>query len=234
MSKILNFHDGSFRNKSATPPTGKDFWLREFQAMRYKNLVYLATMKCACTHYIKFFHDHGWESFSADNIEWDQDHVFSFMLSPDERRLKGLTEFVWVNNRQELLNQDSLFWGGVLYLDMHSVPYTLSYGKYCEEIDWIPLDLFGQPPDTSEKMLVSLLKKYNLEYQLPTERYHSSNTEKLEIYNIIKEKTGNGNFAMHLGLEDDINLYHRVCVGVRPWLAESSSWDQVSWLNNHE
>jgi hypothetical protein len=155
-------------------------------------------------------------------------------MEPMQRRLKGLAEFVWGNQRQDLLTQDSLFWGGTLYMDMHSVPYTLSYGNHCEQIDWIPLDSFGQPPDLSETMLCALLQHYGLNYELPSGREHVSNSAKIAIYDTIKQKTGNGNFAIHLGLSEDIDLYHRVCSGIRPWLITQEPWTAVSWLNKND
>ena len=210
--------------------TNKDYWLREFSIYRYDNLVYLRTVKCASSYYSKFFKSNGWIEDTANNIDWKNDHVFSFIMNPEERRLKGLTEFVSANNQHQLLDCDFIFWGGVLYLDMHSVPYSISYGKYVNKIDWIPIDLTHQA-DIANNLLSVLLFNYNLQYEFPKFKEHESSEEKLKIYEIIKEKTKNGNFALHLGLEDDVELYHNVCVKIKPWLIFNNNWKDISWLS---
>ena len=52
-----------------------------------------------------------------------------------------------------------------------------------------------------------------------------------KAFEIIKEKTKTGNFAMHLGLEDDVELYHNVCVKIKPWLIFNNNWKDISWLS---
>ena len=208
----------------------KEYWLREFSIYRYNNLVYLRTLKCASSYYSKFFKTNGWTADTANNIDWKNDHVFSFIMNPEERRLKGLTEFVAANSQQQLLDCDFIFWGGVLYLDMHAVPYSISYGKYVDKIDWIPIDLNHQA-GSANNLLAVLLSNYNLQYEFPEFKEHESSQEKLKIYEMIKEKTKNGNFAMHLGLENDIELYHDVCTNIKPWLIYNNIWKDISWLS---
>ena len=205
-------------------------WLPEFYIYRHKNLVYLRTFKCGSTYYAKTFENVGWVKSTADTINWDTDHVFSFIMEPYERRLKGLTEFVFANRQQELLQFDKIFWGGVLYLDMHAIPYSISYGKYIDKIDWIPIDCKNFDKDLAPTMLKSLLAMHGLHYKFPTAKEHESSEDKIKIYQTIKEKTGDGNYAIHIGLEDDIDLYHRVCTKISPWLLTTDQWPNVSWL----
>jgi len=209
-------------------------WLHEYEILRNNNLVYLRTLKCASSYYSMCFKSFGWQQSTANTIDWQNDHVFSFIMEPQQRRLKGLTEFVVANCRQELLGQDQLFWGGVLYLDMHSVPYSTSYRPHVDKIDWIPLDwhtgdgIIDQ--QLSLRMLVSLLSSYNLEYKFPQEKIHQSDSNKLKIYKHIKQIAENDSYAVHLGMLEDIDLYNRVCTQVSPWLLDSHDWSSVSWL----
>ena len=205
-------------------------WLSEFDTYRHKNLVYLRTLKCGSTYYANAFKNVGWIKSTADTINWDTDHVFSFIMDPYERRLKGLTEFVFANRQLDLLQFDKIFWGGVLYLDMHAIPYNISYGKYIDKIDWIPIDCKNFDKDIAVTMLKSLLAKYELHYEFPLAKEHESSEDKLKIYQLIKEKTSNGNYAIHIGLESDINLYHRVCTKISPWLLTTDPWPSISWL----
>jgi len=210
----------------------KYFWLKEFEIYRYKNLVYLRTFKCGSSYYLKIFNNAGWSKSSADNIDWDQDHVFSFIMDPYERRLKGLTEFIFSYKQQALLDFEKDFWGNVLYLDVHSMPYNISYGKYIDRIDWIPIDCQNFAPDLAKNMLSSLLSWHNTHCEFLPNREHKSTQEKLKIYETVKTKTEQGNFAMHLGLEDDVDLYRRVCAGISPGCLNNpeKTWKDVSWL----
>lgn len=207
-----------------------NLWLREFDIYRHGSLVYLRTLKCASSYYSRLFANNGWTQQTADTIDWDRDHVFSFIMDPHERRLKGLTEFVVANHQLDLLRFEQIFWGGVLYMDMHAIPYSVCYGQHVEKIDWIPLDCQNFESDCAERMVKHLLKDYGLVYDFPDQRLHESDQQKLQVYETIKQKTGNANFAMHIGLEADINLYHRVCCGVSPWLMNQHNWKGVSWL----
>jgi hypothetical protein len=158
-------------------------------------------------------------------------------MDPHVRRVKGLTEFVVSDHKQDLLKFGKIFWGGVLYLDMHSIPYNICYGDYIEQIDWIPLDLHDDPLESRQatlNLLTAMLNKYDLSYDFPSELQHESSPEKLEIYNKIWEITDTGNFAMHLGLEKDIDLYSRVVSNISPWLIGVSDWDTISWKHTEQ
>ena len=209
-------------------------WWSAFDIYRYKNLVYLRTLKCASTYYSKFFSEQGWQYNTADTIDWDNDQVFSFIMDPYKRRLKGLTEFIVGNNKQELLSQDRLFWGGVLYLDMHSIPYFTCYGERVNDIDWIPLDIVLDNKDsrivTEELLSKMLFDRYQLQYTFPAKKEHTSSLEKIKIYKYLEEIIGHGNYAMHLGLTRDIELYHQVVTRTCTWKLLTGSWDQdISW-----
>lgn len=210
----------------------KYFWLKEFEIYRYKNLVYLRTLKCASTYYSKMFSDAGWILSSADTINWNTDHVFSFIMDPYERRLKGLTEFIFSYEQQALLNFEKDFWKNIPYLDSHAIPYSVCYGKYVDKIDWIPIDCQNFAPDLAKNMLSSLLSWHNTSCKFLPDRENESSQEQLKVYNTINTKTGEGSWVTHIGLEDDADLYRRVCTGISPWFLGNSekTWKDVSWL----
>lgn len=210
----------------------KYFWIKGFEIYRYKNLVYLRTLKCGSTYYSKMFTNAGWNRSSADAIDWNVDHVFSFIMDPYERRLKGLTQYIFNHNQQSLLEIESFFWKHVLYIDPHAMPYSVCYGKYIDKIDWIPLDCQNFAPDLAKNMLSSLLSLHNAPYEFLPNKENESSQQQLEIYNAIKAKTGDGSWLLHRGLEDDADLYRRVCAGISPWYLGhlEKTWKDISWL----
>ena len=59
---------------------------------RYKNLIYVATFKCASTYYTTLFQSNGWVRVHWEGINWAEDHVFGFLIDPVVRYVKALSE----------------------------------------------------------------------------------------------------------------------------------------------
>ena len=70
-------------------------------------LVYLRTLKCASTFFWQSFTKFGWVEIEFDKIDWQKQQVFSHIMHPTQRRLKGISEFIWINQTQDLLTTDS-------------------------------------------------------------------------------------------------------------------------------
>lgn len=126
------------------------------------NLVYLRTLKCASTFYSELFLANGWIKQTTKDIDWNRDYVFSFIMDPYVRHIKGLVEdIVSLKIDQVLLDTfDEVIWSNLPWIGIHSIPITMRLIDIYERIDWIPID--GEHPK-HEDITDALLKKYEIE-----------------------------------------------------------------------
>ena len=192
---------------------------------RQGRVVYIRTLKCASTFYSTLFESNHWQTQTLLDIDWDFDHVFSFIMDPMERRLKGLAEFIMTLDHRDLLEVTE-FWPMVSYLDFHSMPYTMTYKNFCNKIDWIPID---HPEFKSEHLVEILLRDNNISLDWSFTESHRSTDRKKEVYNKIKSLSGQCSGAVHISLEEDIKLYNSVCRSIQFY---KKTWNEISWLKN--
>ena len=199
-----------------------------FEIYRLNNLVYLKTLKCASTYYANVFEFNGWKKDTANNIDWDKDHVFSFMMHPVTRRSKGLAQFVYGTGKTDLLKQDAIFWGNVVYLDLHAMPYTTSYGDFAYKIDWILLD---HQDYTAKSLLEKLLEKFGVTVIFPEVEKNQSDNTQLKVFESILDKASLEHRATRdLGISKDVELYNDVSSKFRPQAI--GGWEFTSWLTS--
>lgn len=200
-------------------------WIKDIETYRKGPLVYLRTLKCASTYYSEEFKRNGWIQESFEDINWEKDHVFSFIMDPLDRRIKGLAEFITMYPKTEcLLDQPSIFWQKLACLDLHSVPYHLTYHGYVRKIDWIPID---NPNYTSEELVIKLCRYHNIDLRLSEQKKHVADEKKKSICQTISALTGNGSGELYLSLELDQYLYHEVTLKVD---YQKDTWDLITWL----
>jgi len=202
--------------------------LDSFEVLRYNNLVYLRTLKCASTYYSTLLKNNGWQCQSATTINWDQDHVFSFIMNPFERRIKGLAELIEITKNYKLLDQDKNFWSMVLYLDLHSIPVTLALGNLVKKIDWIPIG----HTISNDELFVKLLDHYQIKLNFdnpPVNKYQASNA-KIELYNRIRDLSTPLSAETFSIVNQDNLLFENVCKSID---SSKQSWPEISWLSNN-
>jgi hypothetical protein len=113
---------------------------------RFGNLVYVRNLKCASSYfYGNLTINYGWTVISYDEIDWQREHVFSHIMHPVRRNLKGKLEYLkMIDSGQLLLNPMFLmFMRDICFFDEHSVSYHDTFVDRCDLIDWIPLN---EPP----------------------------------------------------------------------------------------
>ncbi len=197
------------------------------------NLVYLASLKAASTYYKSVFVSNGWETMKFTDIDWGQHHVFGFISDPITRYLKALTED-YFNEETEQLVEDPEFQELLrkivsrhrkqcFVLTYHSLPLSVTLGKYARLVDWIPLG------EGADKIFSKLCEKYNiaLDFTLDTIDVHESNERKLSVYNNLKSLFGKGNYFRDLVLAQDIELYNDVKSKIN---LNGTHWEEISWL----
>lgn len=200
---------------------------------RYQNLIYVATFKCASTYYTTLLQSNGWERIFWEEIDWDRDHVFGFLIDPVTRYVKALAE--------DYINEESIELEELLFsylekilsrstlLTFHSIPICTGLKQYVNKIDWIPIE----SGFNHHSLLLTLLDKHNVVLshygEMVDPHFGSDNKKELEqrMFNIFNSK--NKHISYQLLLSEDIDLFNRVKTKINP---NGVLWDNISWLRN--
>lgn len=149
------------------------------------NLVYIRNEKCASTYYAGLFRANLWQKISISSIDWNTDHVFSFIRDPLIRHIKGLVEdMILLGCEWQLADKvGKKFWEELPWLGLHSIPMSIKFGAYANKINWIPLDALDVK---SEDLVAQLLAKHNVDlvwkdniFKRESDSYH------VRIYNKV-------------------------------------------------
>lgn len=190
---------------------------------RKQNLVFVSLLKCASTYYGQAFIDNGWQPIEYNTIDWSKDHVFGFIMNPNDRYLKGLAEDVFDPNTHWTVENLPVFLNAIVFT-YHSLPINMYLNQHMDKIDWIPLD----KSVPSSELVLKLLAKYNLTLDFKDTIYkHQSVPEKIDIYNLLKSRIDLNNHVVYNGLQADNDLYRQVCSNIN---LNGTTWDEISWL----
>jgi hypothetical protein len=173
-----------------------DYWtsiISSDTVYQYDRLVFLPVPKCGYVYYRTLFSKLGWKKITFDQVDFDQHIVFSSIMHPLSRYLKGLTEWVWINNlfpKSRTPDDQKYFFklmSNVLLTDNHTLPYTVVYKNVIDKINWIPSD--NLTDNETKQVMMNLFKKYHYDISLPMDdpRSHESGPDKLKIYQIIEQ-----------------------------------------------
>lgn len=208
---------------------------RHYTGTRYRNIVYLRTLKCASTFfYWNFTKNFNWQEISWSDIDWENDHVFSHMLEPVQRRHKALAErlcmfglgqqYLSDPNLQQCLEHS-------LNLDQHSESYTTRYGTAVNRIDWIPLQ---SDPEINVKLTEKLLAHSGVTDLIwDYEFAHTGEEVKKQVEQLLAHTW---NQALYRGkllewqqheLQNDLDLYRSV---IRRFDLHGINWPDITWL----
>jgi hypothetical protein len=201
---------------------------------RYQNLVYIATFKCASTYYTTLLQSNGWSRIQWDDIDWNRDHTFGFLIDPVTRYVKALAE--------DYINEENTDFEQILFtylekaltrstlLTYHSIPICTSLKQYVNKIDWIPIDTgFNH-----HSILLTLLDHHRvvLSHYGDMVDPHIGTSYKKELeqrmFNILNSKVKH--ISYQLLLSEDIELFERVKTKINP---NGILWDNISWLRTN-
>ena len=110
--------------------------------LRYKNIVYVPTYKCASTYIRNLLLSLGFELISINDVRKD-DKMFTTIMDPYIRRTKGITQTVIDFDWGKKLTDKEFLVGikNATVLDKHTVPYTLQHKKYMNRMIFLPVDM---------------------------------------------------------------------------------------------
>lgn len=175
------------------------------------NLIYVPMLKCANTYYGNMFESNSWEKVSFDSIDWDHNFVFSFIMDPYKRHIKGLVEdLCWLRDQHGLTIESlpELFWPFAPVLGVHGLGYHQVFEKNCKKIHWIPLDLEIK----SEEIFDKLLKEHQVMWNWDIPVWHNpSDPQQLALFEKIYQAfDGPGKDWFNITNREDVLLYQEV------------------------
>lgn len=214
-----------------------DYTIQEYNVhlYRYENLVYVATFKCASTYYTTLLQSNGWNRIVWEEINWDKDHVFGFLIDPVVRYVKALAED-YINEESTELEQLILnFLEKSLprstLITFHSIPISVCLKEYTKKIDWIPIDRnFNH-----HSLFLKLLDKHNVtlyhygdmvDSHIGTEYKKDLEKKILTFFNYR-----NKHISFKLLFCEDLELFDQVKNKIDP---KGIHWDSISWLRRND
>ena len=199
----------------------RQYWISHSDLDRvytYQNVAFLPVPKCASSAYIDLFHEQlGWRPDHLSNIDSNRVKVFSLIIHPLTRRLKGVVETLCRSFQYDF---DSVlraltdpgvldFVAHTMIVDHHSTPYSLVFEPWFDSIDWKPMDLLS--PDELQYEITKFLQDNHVNIDLPKpKKLNVSNASKNQIYEMVKTKTLSIEPPAELGImfAKDLALYH--------------------------
>lgn len=210
-------------------------WISMYTKLyRHGNLVYARSFGVDEHHWVNFFISLGWQPITIDEVNWDLDHVFSFIIDPVERRNRALVESIVVSGTGHLID-DPGFQKLICYLPMsglNSMSLTDIWQDYTNKITWLPDDLkhvdgyqllvkFAEAHNPNQLPLADLLSIYPSNWVLEASASENSlrfkyNTDQLalktHVLTVVEKILGNGVHYFWQSLSKDLELYRDVCV----------------------
>lgn len=200
---------------------------------RHRNLVYAKSFGSEDRYWVNLFVSLGWTQVSFNNIDWDNDRVFSFIIDPVKRRTRGVVNCLMENNYLNLLNDNGFcnFLKWLPAIDINSLSYHDIWHDYCDKIKWFPADLpnvdsfsllenYAQEFNSQKLSRANLLTAYNNPWLLEASLEDHSlkhdvnefrSEEKQELFKKITELFGDGVHYTWQYLSKDIELYEDTC-----------------------
>jgi len=177
--------------------------------LRYKNIVYTPTLKCASKYTRNLLLSLGFEFININDV-LEKDKMFTTIMDPHVRRTKGITQtLIDFKSTKKLLHGDFVeFIKNATVLDELTVPYTLQFKKYMNRMIFLPIDM-------EQITLTDLLKKF-FEIHCPELNKKEfpdfldkniATTTKKKLYKFIKKNASN-NELIDLVFLDDLHLWN--------------------------
>lgn len=204
------------------------------EALRFNNLVYIPTPKHASQSYKSLFANQlGWKNIESETIDWDSDHVFSHIIHPYSRHIKGTAQLLFQNNLGHLIDHfdfQKIF--ATAFFDHHSYPLVTMFGtEKAYQIDWIPLDNFLIDGDTMTKSLLRSVGIDNVDIPKINQANYSVKNLVTRLSKI--HSTFNVENSLIYMYDDDLILYSKINENLRFHEVNNMPWSECSWLTNY-
>lgn len=217
-NECYNLHSFQSRiDELENPEYWRDLILYGYQ---HENLVFVPVNKCASTYYNTLFEKLGWKKIALAEVDLDSVVAFGIIMHPLVRYLKGITQWIWEcdllpSYTGDIENQEFFkrLTVDLIAPDIHSLPYTAIYGNRLEKINWIPMDNLSDSEIKQHMMQLFASAGHKIILPLNDSRIHTSPSEKLNLYNAVKQsfiKKPNKIYKIYSLLANDLKFYHQL------------------------
>jgi hypothetical protein len=193
-----------------------------------KKLVYVRYEISKGSFYHPMLQYNQWTEIDFNDINWHDDHVFSFILDPVERYLSAVSFDLLYNPelKEILLHQGPDLFKNLLVITPHSIPIHNIFFDHVDNIDWIPAG--GGFDDESNFKKLCDYYDIELDWNTPVTSTAFKNIvdikSKLRI--MLENDLGIGTRHLWSMLAKDIDLYKRI---LDNFDGGAESWPEVSW-----
>ena len=143
------------------------------------NIGFIRNDKCASTFFSNIFAANGWKLQTSNHINWEKDQVFSFIMDPYIRHIKGLVKDAIDMGLEKVMlaNLGIKFWHNLSWIGTHSMPMSVRFGHSIHRINWIPIDI---GLESTEDLVDQLLEPHNIKvnWSIPVDRNESDDYAK--------------------------------------------------------
>lgn len=97
--------------------------------------------------------------------------------------------------------------------DSHSIPYHLTFGKFLDKVNWIPLDILTDSEQVQSMINFCKINGCDVNIPLLSDRIHTSNSNKADVLQtVIEIYKENPDYVFHLYkiLGTDLNLFYNL------------------------
>lgn len=207
----------------------QDRWISDnVKCLRMKKLVYVKYEISKGSFYHPTLQYNNWTELDFNDINWNEDHVFSFVLPPVERYISGLAFDLLYNPdlMDMLLDRGPDLLKRLLIITPHCIPVHNIFFDHADNIDWIPAGDGFDDQNNFKKLLDhhSLTIEWNT--TVTRSGWKTILPIKEKIKAILDNDIGIGNRHLWSMLAKDQDLYKKI---LDNFDGSASSWPEVSW-----
>jgi len=209
----------------------QDRWIsHQVEFLRMEKLVYARYNISKGGVYFPILEYNQWKKIDFNEINWQDDHVFSFILNPVERYISGISYDLFCNPEltEILLEQGQDLLKNLLVITPHSVPLHNIFFDHIEHIDWIP----AGPGWDDETNFKKLCDHHGIELDWNTAMidltFKKADVIRNKVSAILENDLGIGSCYLWTMLAKDQDLYKKV---LDNFDGSAVSWPEVSWKN---
>jgi hypothetical protein len=169
-----------------------------------------------------------WEQIEFDEINWDEDHVFSFILDPVERYMSGVSFDLLYNPAltEILLNQGAELFKNLLIITPHSVPIHNIFFDHVDNIDWIPTGDGFDDECNFKKLCAHHGIELDWNTSVTSQVFRNIRDIKAKVKGMLDNDLGIGTRHLWTLLAKDIDLYGEI---LKNFKSDAVLWSDVSW-----
>lgn len=207
----------------------QDKWVSHNVAcLRMNKLVYARYCISKGSVYYPILEYNQWKKIDFNEINWQEDHVFSFILNPVERYLSAISIDLFHNPEliEILLAQGPDLLKNLLVITPHSIPLHNIFFDHAENIDWIPAGAGYDDEHNFKKLCAHHGIGLDWNTSVIARDYESASGIRDKVKGMLNNDLGIGSRHLWSLLAKDIDLYEEI---LKNFKSDAVLWPDVSW-----